>query len=387
MGRARRATDVDRGGRPARGGPRSSGAGDAPGPARRPARPCASSGRSTSSRWRWSAGRPAYGTARRSSPRRSARPRRSRPACACCPGAPPRPRASGCRRRPSWTGGSGTGRGGPAERSTLEALAEAGGLGDRLAILRRALLPSRAWIMHEHAWARTGRLRLIAAYAWHLARAPAWAARAWRFRRRARRAGLTALTPPVTGSCPAGPAQHAGAPGARAVSVDRRFRAAHGRAGRAAVDGRGCAAAELGDRRELWPAQQGKQSAFAALGVHVATPVGPDCSTSEPAQSRSRNPATRSRRSSPASSAGTRADAGAVGRRSPRPAPGCTAAWFGRAVELQKAVAPQVLQLPPPWQQQQQPAMRPQRRAGAAALDRDRAAHWNGVGVSSARPG
>ncbi len=41
VGRARRATDVDRGGRPACSGPRPRGPGDAPGPARRPARPCA----------------------------------------------------------------------------------------------------------------------------------------------------------------------------------------------------------------------------------------------------------------------------------------------------------------------------------------------------------
>ena len=71
----------------------------------------------------------------------------------------------------------------------VQALAEADGLGERLRILRRALLPSRAWIMHEHPWARQGGLRLVAAYAGHLARAPAWAARAWRFRRAARRAG------------------------------------------------------------------------------------------------------------------------------------------------------------------------------------------------------
>ena len=71
----------------------------------------------------------------------------------------------------------------------VEALAEADGLGERLRILRRALLPSRAWIMREHPWAREGGLRLIAAYAGQLARAPAWAARAWRFRRAARRAG------------------------------------------------------------------------------------------------------------------------------------------------------------------------------------------------------
>ena len=71
----------------------------------------------------------------------------------------------------------------------VQALAEADGLRERLRIVRRALLPSRAWIMHERPWARQGGLWLIPAYAGHLARAPAWAARAWRFRRAARRAG------------------------------------------------------------------------------------------------------------------------------------------------------------------------------------------------------
>ncbi len=71
----------------------------------------------------------------------------------------------------------------------VEALADANGLIERLRILRRALLPRRAWILHEYPSAREGGLRLIAAYAAHLARAPTWAARAYRFRRRARRAG------------------------------------------------------------------------------------------------------------------------------------------------------------------------------------------------------
>jgi Uncharacterised nucleotidyltransferase len=69
----------------------------------------------------------------------------------------------------------------------LQALTEADGLGQRLDVLRRSLLPSRAWIIRQHPWAGDG-VRLIAAYGFHLMRAPAWAARAWLFRRQARRA-------------------------------------------------------------------------------------------------------------------------------------------------------------------------------------------------------
>jgi hypothetical protein len=71
----------------------------------------------------------------------------------------------------------------------LQALADARGVRERLQVMRRSLLPSRAWIMHEHPWARAGGLRVIAAYGAHLARTPGWAARAWLFRGRARRAG------------------------------------------------------------------------------------------------------------------------------------------------------------------------------------------------------
>ena len=118
------------------------------------------SGSSASSRWRWSAGRPTSGTLPRSSPGRSARPRRSRPACACCRGVPRRPRRLGL---PStaeldWKIRHRAAR--PRGTFHVQALAEADGLRERLRILRRALLPSRAWLMHEHAWARQGGLRL-----------------------------------------------------------------------------------------------------------------------------------------------------------------------------------------------------------------------------------
>ena len=70
----------------------------------------------------------------------------------------------------------------------LEALMETRGLIPRLAVMRRALLPSRQWIVWQYPWARSaGRWRLWLAYAAHLARAPGWALRAWWFRRRAQR--------------------------------------------------------------------------------------------------------------------------------------------------------------------------------------------------------
>jgi hypothetical protein len=66
----------------------------------------------------------------------------------------------------------------------LQAFAEARGLRERMNLLRRSLLPRRAWILWEHPKARRSRFRLFAAYCAHILRAPAWAARAWRFRRR-----------------------------------------------------------------------------------------------------------------------------------------------------------------------------------------------------------
>jgi hypothetical protein len=69
----------------------------------------------------------------------------------------------------------------------LQALTEAGGLGERLNVLRRSLLPTPDWIRWEFPWAARGRAALLVAYARHLARAPRWALRAMRYRRSARR--------------------------------------------------------------------------------------------------------------------------------------------------------------------------------------------------------
>ena len=66
----------------------------------------------------------------------------------------------------------------------LQAFTEARGLSERMKLLRRSLLPRRAWIVWEQPQAARSRGRLFVAYCAHILRAPAWAARAWRFRRR-----------------------------------------------------------------------------------------------------------------------------------------------------------------------------------------------------------
>jgi hypothetical protein len=70
----------------------------------------------------------------------------------------------------------------------LRAISNAGGVRERLTVLRRSLLPTRAWILWEFPWARRRPL-LAVAYLLHVLRAPLWALRAASFRRRARRAG------------------------------------------------------------------------------------------------------------------------------------------------------------------------------------------------------
>lgn len=74
----------------------------------------------------------------------------------------------------------------------VRGLIEAPGWGARAEILRRSLLPKRAWITDQMPWARRSGPALVAAYARHLVRAPVWAIRAWRFDRRARRADRSA---------------------------------------------------------------------------------------------------------------------------------------------------------------------------------------------------
>jgi hypothetical protein len=69
----------------------------------------------------------------------------------------------------------------------LQAFTDASSLRERIVVVRRSLLPTRAWIVWERPWAAMGRLRLLAAYAMHIVRAPVWAARAWAFRREAGR--------------------------------------------------------------------------------------------------------------------------------------------------------------------------------------------------------
>jgi hypothetical protein len=71
----------------------------------------------------------------------------------------------------------------------LQAIARATGFREHIDVLRRSLLPKRRWIETEFPWARRSTPLLLLAYARHVLRAPIWAARAWRFRTDARRAG------------------------------------------------------------------------------------------------------------------------------------------------------------------------------------------------------
>lgn len=71
----------------------------------------------------------------------------------------------------------------------LDALARARGPRERIDVLRRSLFPTREWIAWQYPWAAANAPRLAAAYAMHVLRAPLWATRAWRYRRRARIAG------------------------------------------------------------------------------------------------------------------------------------------------------------------------------------------------------
>ena len=75
----------------------------------------------------------------------------------------------------------------PRGTAHLEAFAAAPGPLARAAVVRRALLPRRAWIRITYPWARGGAARLAAGYCVHLLRAPLWALRAWRHRRRGQR--------------------------------------------------------------------------------------------------------------------------------------------------------------------------------------------------------
>src|SRR4051794_41072328 len=69
----------------------------------------------------------------------------------------------------------------------LRAFLEADGARARLSVLRRSLVPKRAWLLTQHPWARRGGWCIPVAYALHVVRAPLWALRAWRFRRRSAR--------------------------------------------------------------------------------------------------------------------------------------------------------------------------------------------------------
>jgi hypothetical protein len=70
----------------------------------------------------------------------------------------------------------------------LQAFSQAQSFPERASVLRRSLLPRREWIAWQYPWAHGTRVRMVAARGLHLMRSPVWAARAWRYRRRARRA-------------------------------------------------------------------------------------------------------------------------------------------------------------------------------------------------------
>jgi Uncharacterised nucleotidyltransferase len=70
----------------------------------------------------------------------------------------------------------------------LDAFMEARGVRERANVLGRSLIPRSRWIARRYPWAASGGMRLLAGYAAHLLSSPAWAVRAWRFRRGARRA-------------------------------------------------------------------------------------------------------------------------------------------------------------------------------------------------------
>jgi hypothetical protein len=70
----------------------------------------------------------------------------------------------------------------------LEAFRAAQSPAERLAVVRRALAPDRRWIVNEYRWVDDRAVRLVAAYALHILRAPLWLAKAWWFSLRARRA-------------------------------------------------------------------------------------------------------------------------------------------------------------------------------------------------------
>ena len=70
----------------------------------------------------------------------------------------------------------------------VEAWRQARGLRQRANVLRRSLFPTQRWIRFYVPWAARGRAWMVLAYAWHILRAPLWAARAGRYLARARRA-------------------------------------------------------------------------------------------------------------------------------------------------------------------------------------------------------
>ena len=85
-----------------------------------------------------------------------------------------------------------TGESRPRGTFHVEAWRDARGVRERANVLRRSLFPTPRWIRYYVPWARRGPAWMVLAYAWHILRAPLWAARAGRYLARARRAGRAA---------------------------------------------------------------------------------------------------------------------------------------------------------------------------------------------------
>jgi hypothetical protein len=69
----------------------------------------------------------------------------------------------------------------------IDAFRTAGGVREQLGLLRRALVPDPRWLATEFHWSDRSAAHRVAANLLHIVRTPAWAARAWLFRRRAKR--------------------------------------------------------------------------------------------------------------------------------------------------------------------------------------------------------
>ena len=95
----------------------------------------------------------------------------------------------------------------PRGQFHLHAFFQAASLRTRLHVLRRALFPHPRWIARQYPWTSDRRGGILAGYLLHIARSPAWALRALRYRVRQRRAAKPGQTPPPGSQTSRGPAK------------------------------------------------------------------------------------------------------------------------------------------------------------------------------------